>query len=497
MKKIILDLIFKNYQALVESWTLFIVSSSNGKIAQQEAEHFVRNSLDAVIKIIEETDYSTADNYLIESYNFFSSLNLNLLEVSSFYSGGRVAVVGMIESTVDPQYNPDFLHEFIEEIFEQVYARYSMLHQEVAMKELALDRDRLALKLEINQQYLKNIMHSSDAAIMAVDEDEKFIVWNKGAELIFGYTEDEALGRSSNLLLPPQKRFKDELKLIKKEVKEKGFVRIVETERRTKGGRIIPVELNITKLPTSAGDYIGRTIIIKDFSEVKHLQQQIDQSEKLAVIGQLAAGVAHEIGNPLTSISSIVQILQRKATDAFFIEQLSNLKANIDRISKIVRELVDFSRPPSYEKFVVHINDVVKTALGIVRYDKRVKKVQFETNLQEDLPAIQIVPDQLLQVFVNILLNALDAINGNGKIEVVTYSENGNVSIEIKDNGCGMSDTVIGKIFDPFFTTKEVGKGTGLGLSVSYGIIKKFKGDIEAQSEVNKGSCFRIKLPVN
>jgi PAS domain S-box-containing protein len=497
MKKIIIELILKSYDVLVESWTNYIVSSSKGKITPEEAGNFARKSLNSIIKIIEQTDYSTADNYLIESYNLFSAHNLNLLEVSDFYSGGRTAVVDMIETCVDPKYDPDFLHEFIEEIFEQIFARYSMLHQEVSMKELSLDRDRLALKLEMNQQYLKNIMHSSDAAIMVVDENEKFIAWNKGAEDIFGYTEEEAIGKSSNLLLPPKKKYKDELQLIKKEVKEKGFLKIVETERKTKSGRIIPVELNITKLPTSTGDYIGRTVIIKDYTEVKKLQQQIDQSEKLAVIGQLAAGVAHEIGNPLTSISSIVQLLQRKASDTFFIEQLANLKANIDRISKIVRELVDFSRPPGYEKFVVHINDVVKTALGIVRYDKRVKKVQFETNLQENLPAIQIVPDQLLQVFVNILLNALDAINGTGRIEVNSYAENGNIFVDIKDNGCGIDEAIVSKIFEPFFTTKEVGKGTGLGLSVSYGIIKKFKGDILVFSEVNKGSCFKIKLPAN
>ncbi|HEX3072637.1 MAG TPA: hypothetical protein VHP30_03400, partial [Ignavibacteriales bacterium] len=155
MKKIIIELILKSYDVLVESWTNYIASSSKGKVTNEEAGNFARKSLNSIIKIIEQTDYSTADNYLIESYNLFSAHNLNLLEVSDFYSGGRTAVVGMIETCVDPKYDPDFLHEFIEEIFEQIFARYSMLHQEVSMKELSLDRDRLALKLEMNQQYLK------------------------------------------------------------------------------------------------------------------------------------------------------------------------------------------------------------------------------------------------------------------------------------------------------------------------------------------------------
>jgi signal transduction histidine kinase len=226
------------------------------------------------------------------------------------------------------------------------------------------------------------------------------------------------------------------------------------------------------------------------------LQAQIDQSEKLAVIGQLAAGVAHEIGNPLASISSLVQILQRKTQDTFFSEQLSNIKENIDRISKIVRELVDFSRPPSYEKASQDVTDIIKTAIGIVKYDKRVRKVKFETELQSSLPKTNVAADQLLQVFVNILINSLDAIEGNGIIHVKSGHDKKNIYIEIIDNGCGMDESTLKQIFDPFFTTKDVGKGTGLGLSVSYGIIKQFNGEITADSKLNEGSTFRIVLPL-
>jgi signal transduction histidine kinase len=229
---------------------------------------------------------------------------------------------------------------------------------------------------------------------------------------------------------------------------------------------------------------------------LKKLQAQIDQSEKLAVIGQIAAGVAHEIGNPLASISSLVQILQRKNQDSFIEDQLAIIKENIDRITKIVRELVDFSRSPSYETALQDITTVIKTALGIVKYDKRVRKVKFETDLQNELPMVSIAADQLLQVFVNILLNALDAIEGNGIIGVKSYSDGKKVLVEIQDNGCGMDQITISKIFDPFFTTKDVGKGTGLGLSVSYGIIKRFKGEIKVDSFLKEGSIFTISIPI-
>jgi len=364
------------------------------------------------------------------------------------------------------------------------------------MKELVFDRDRLASKLELNQQYLKSILHTSDSAIMMVDENEKFIAWNRGAEKIFGYTEEEILGKPSSFLMPPGERYIEELDQIQKDVKLHGQ-KILETERKTRDGNILSVRLSVSKLPGKDGTYAGRAIIIKDYTEYKKLQAQIDQSEKLAVIGQLAAGVAHEIGNPLASISSLVQIMQRKSQDEFFSEQLINIKENIDRITKIVRELVDFSRPPSYELGMHEITDIIKTAIGIVKYDKRVRKVKFETDLQNTLPKVYVAADQLLQVFVNILINALDAIQGNGTIIVKSYFDKRNIYVEINDNGCGMNESTIKQIFDPFFTTKEVGKGTGLGLSVSYGIIKKFNGEIVVKSKVNEGSTFTIILPIN
>ncbi|TSA30120.1 MAG: hypothetical protein D4R68_01240, partial [Ignavibacteriales bacterium] len=292
-------------------------------------------------------------------------------------------------------------------------------------------------------------------------------------------------------------KYVDELYRIQNEVKRNGQSLILETERKTKSGDIISVRLSVSRLPNKKNEYAGRSVIIKDHTEFKRLQAQIDQSEKLAVIGQIAAGVAHEIGNPLTSISSLVQILQRKSQDSFMNEQFVNIKENIDRITKIVRELVDFSRPPSYETSDQDVTDVIKTALGIVKYDKRVRKVNFETDLKKNLPNVNIAADQLLQVFVNILINALDAINGNGIITVKSNFDLKNIYIELSDDGCGMDEATLEKIFDPFFTTKEVGKGTGLGLSVSYGIIKKFNGEIKVKSKLNEGSTFTIALPIH
>lgn len=496
MKKLIIELIQKYFDQITESWVEKLQQEFGDRFSKAQLTTFVKSTLNTLIDVIDTGEYSHADQYLIDSYQLFSKTKINLLQISQLFTIGRYSIINYLEKDTEYNVDPLILLGFLDEVIEQVYARYGMLHQNAEMQELTSDRDRIATKLESSQQYLDNILHSSDSAIMVVDNDEKFISWNKGAEHIFGYTENEMLGKPSTFLFPQGEKYDEELAYIQDEIKKNGFVSIDDTERVTKNGKTVTIQLTVTKLPGSNGEAAGRTVIIRDYTEVKKLQQQVDQSEKLAVIGQLAAGVAHEIGNPLTAISAIVQILQRRSPDDFFSEQLSTIKENIDRISKIVRELVDFSRPPSHEKTLIQITDIVKTALGIVKYDKRVKKVDFNTDLDTDSPPIMVVPDQLLQVFVNILINALDAIEGNGELQIKSYHDDENIFVKIKDDGIGMDQNTANKIFDPFFTTKSVGKGTGLGLSVSYGIVKKFKGDISVESESGKGSTFIVKIPI-
>lgn len=496
MKKLIIELLKRYFSQITESWVEKLQQEFGEKLSKAQLTTFVESTLNTLIEVIDTANYTRADQYLIDSYQLFSKTKFNLLQISQLFTIGRYSIINFLEKDADYNIDPLILLGFLDEVIEQIYARYGMLHQSAEMQEITLDRDRLASKLDTSQQYLTNILHSSDSAIMVVDNEEKYVSWNKGAENIFGFTEKEVLGKPTTLLLPEGSKYENELKYILDEIRTRGYISINETERKTKDGKIVTIQLTVTKLPGNNGNATGRTVIIRDFTEVKRLQQQVDQSEKLAVIGQLAAGVAHEIGNPLTSISAIVQILQRKSPDDFFSEQLSTIKENIDRISRIVRELVDFSRPPSHERTLIQITDIIKTAIGIVKYDKRVKKVDFKTELDKDAPVIMLVPDQLLQVFVNILINALDAIQGNGQIIVKSAHDNNNIYVSITDDGCGIDSSTINNIFDPFFTTKDVGKGTGLGLSVSYGIIKKFHGDIFVESKLNEGTKFTIKIPI-
>ena len=236
--------------------------------------------------------------------------------------------------------------------------------------------------------------------------------------------------------------------------------------------------------------------LTQDITWKKLLEQQVIHQEKMAATGVFAASMAHEIGNPLNSIYAIVQLLQRKVDDPFTQENLKLIRMDIGRISRIVQDLVGFSRTPSQELKYVQLNDIIMAAVGITRYDKRARNIQWVTHLEPYLPRVKIIGDQVLQVCLNLILNALDAMDGiGGTLIIKSRKEKEKVAISFSDTGRGMSRAVLERIFDPFFTTKEIGKGTGLGLAVSYGIIKNFKGSITVESEEGKGTTFIIRLP--
>jgi len=193
----------------------------------------------------------------------------------------------------------------------------------------------------------------------------------------------------------------------------------------------------------------------------------------------------------------MVQVIKRRSHDEQIIEYISNILKNIERISRIVREMVDFSRPSSLDAAPTDVNEVVRSAVGIMRYDRRSKNLEYDLILEEQLPKTIVVSDHLLQVLLNILINAVDACEDYGnEISVKTLSRNGSIWVEISDRGCGIAPDEKNKIFEPFYTTKGVGKGTGLGLTVSYGLIKKMQGEIKVNSELGKGSTFTVVIPV-
>ncbi|MBI5188421.1 MAG: HAMP domain-containing protein [Nitrospirae bacterium] len=234
--------------------------------------------------------------------------------------------------------------------------------------------------------------------------------------------------------------------------------------------------------------------------EIRKAQAQLIHSEKLASLGRMAAGVAHEINSPLTGIVTFGHLLLKKFPDGSQDrEDIEVIIEQANRCSTIIKGLLGFARATSVEKGPVNINDILNHSLNMVRHKADFFNIKIVLNLDESLPPIKADASQIQQVFLNMIINAADAMDGKGTFTVCTRKviENGNpfVEVEFTDTGQGISEENIKKLFEPFFTTKPVGKGTGLGLVVSHGIIQDHGGRIRVKSNVGEGTSFFVRLP--
>ncbi len=283
----------------------------------------------------------------------------------------------------------------------------------------------------------------------------------------------------------------------------KGKVWVGEVENRRKNGEPFYTQLLISPILDNEGNVTAFFGIHRDLTEKRIMEKQLIHTQKMESMGTLAAGVAHEVGNPLASISALVQVIQRTTGDEFVKEKLELVKSQVTRISKIIRDLVDFSRPSNYELQLTDINQNIVEAVEITKVGTKAKDITFEVDLNENIPSLPLIADQIQQIFVNIMLNAVDAIaeididHGGKRISVKSDVDDDNVIITFSDTGKGIPEENLVKVFEPFFTTKKEGKGTGLGLWVSYGIVKSFQGDIKVASKLNEGTTFKITLPIN
>lgn len=253
----------------------------------------------------------------------------------------------------------------------------------------------------------------------------------------------------------------------------------------------------VTTAPVKSadGEVHGYIRLMQDVTEMKKMEEQMMHSEKLASLGRLTAGITHEIGNPLTSVFSFVQILKEMEQDEFKKESLETIYFHISRIADILKQLSGFSKTPPVELKPLKINSLIESSLSLIQYDKRAKDITIVRDFWTDMPEITTDGNQLSQVIVNIILNAVDAMPEGGTLTIRSRVRDDKVVIIFEDTGVGIPKENISRIFDPFFTTKE--KGTGLGLAVSYSIIKKLNGGLTVESEVNKGTRFVITLPMN
>ncbi|MFZ2198826.1 MAG: ATP-binding protein, partial [Thermodesulfovibrionales bacterium] len=252
----------------------------------------------------------------------------------------------------------------------------------------------------------------------------------------------------------------------------------------------------VTTAPVKADDggTHGYIKLIQDVTELKRQEEQMMHSEKLACLGRLTSGIAYEIGNPLTSVFSFIQILKNMEKDEFKKETIETIYFHMKSIADILTQLSVFSKMPLMELRPSKVNSLIEDSLSLIQYDKRTQDITIIKDLATDLPMITTDESQLSHVLVNMVLNAADAMPDGGTLTIRSRTKNNSIVIDFEDTGVGIDSDNLSRVFDPLFTTKE--KGTGLGLAVSYRIIKKLNGNITVESEPGKGSKFVITLPV-
>ena len=349
-------------------------------------------------------------------------------------------------------------------------------------------------RLQEGKQYSDAIVNSSDTAIFGVSREGKMCSFNKAAERVFGCRASWAIGR----------HYVDTMAYKERGKMRSSFDYVMNTGNTYRGNlvemtcldnKIVYLNSIITPWLNSDGQIIGAIGIMRDETENKIFQDQLIRAEKMAILGQIAAQVSHELMSPLASIRGFARIIQKnELPESKYYNYSKTIVEQVDRVSSIVRELLDFSRPNEIKQETVDVNEALQSAVSQVEFDQR--RVMVVEIYGQELPSLTGNFQMLERMFVNLIQNAYQSISGAGVIEIRTSfsADEDTVVVKIKDSGCGIPRQFLNKVFDPYFTTKS--KGTGLGLAIVLQTVQSHGGKIQISSDVGIGSSFTLEFPV-
>jgi two-component system NtrC family sensor kinase len=378
----------------------------------------------------------------------------------------------------------------------------ALLSAVAAQAATALENGRLyrqlrtkADELERMRQFSENILESLNDGLAVLDREGRVVRWNRQMEELYGMRHEGAVGHALDQLFDVQ--IVSMLSGASGGAAEgAAHYRVPMTTRHDPPRRLL-VNVGATPLRDSADEVVGSIVIVEDISSRVQLEEQLQISEKMASIGLLAAGVAHEVNTPLTGISSFTQMLLEKAPpDDPSTKVLEKIERQTFRAAKIVNGLLNLARPAQVDSGPCDINAVINDVLSLLEHQLRTGSIQVRKELAASAPIVQGIEHKLQQVFLNLFLNARDAMPSGGWLSIVTRADEHGAIVEVGDTGSGIPAEALSRIYDPFFTTKEIGKGTGLGLSITYGIVQEHGGTIACDSHVGQGTRFSIRLPL-
>ncbi|WP_280768759.1 PAS domain S-box protein [Salipaludibacillus daqingensis] len=359
------------------------------------------------------------------------------------------------------------------------------------LKDITAERDSLEKYLEVSQMN-ELILNSVEDGIVGFDGHQNVIMWNRAAEKMTGYKKEELnldivnriFKEVNSPLWTTDSTNNDEHGLDEK------IIRVSDVSIFRKDGQPIIIEYVMTPI-AGINKVVGKVYTFRDITEKKKSDELLYQSEKLSAVGQLAAGIAHEIRNPLTSLKGFLQLIEMSGEGKK--EYFEIMKSEFGRIEQILNELLVLSKPQSINKEVCSMNSLLDHIITLLNTQAIIKNIYIEKYEYTEQAKVYCTSSQIKQVFINFIKNAIEAMD-SGKIIVNLWEENDFAIIEIIDEGCGIPESLLSKVGEPFFTTKE--KGTGLGLMVSYQIIEDHGGDIQVCSKEGEGTRFTVKLPI-
>jgi PAS domain S-box-containing protein len=358
------------------------------------------------------------------------------------------------------------------------------------------DRREAGMRLREDRDRLRQIFDSAVDGIIAIDETGKVLDANSSVERIFGFAPDEIIGQNVNVLMPQP--FRDEHASYLERYLETGKKRIIGIGREVRGrrrdGESFPLYLAVSE------GYIEHqrvfTAFIRDLEQLRDTEERARRAEQLAEVSTISAGIAHDVGTPMTTILGYAELLQKTAKDDKNRERAGHIVDQVRRVKDLLRTLLDIARPQSAQPVAISLIEVLDHSLGFFREKLKGRGIVVETDYSP-VPKIVAERDRLEQVFLNLIVNAVDAMASGGTLTVhLARSTPELVEVCIADTGCGIDPAVLDHIFEPFYTTKERGKGTGLGLLVSQRIIHDHGGKITATSQPGAGTQILIRLPI-
>jgi PAS domain S-box-containing protein len=371
------------------------------------------------------------------------------------------------------------------------------------LEDLVADRTQALRKAHAE---LSDILEHSADAIVGLDLAGYIRVWNRGAEGLFGYTSAEAVGEDANALLVPDTDSRIEAEFIEREIRERGAVIDLHTERRSKTGVPFSVSLTQTLIRDDVGAPLGYSLIIRDTRDQKKLEEHLRRSERIAAVSVMAAGIAHELNNPLGVVGNRLECMEEEVREwdkgdhtGGFVRDLAVLREHVARMGDVTRELLRLAHDDEVnEDGAVRVGAVAARLTRLLKRTFSSRNVRLDTQVHEGVPSVRGSERGIETICMNLLLNAVDATPAGGTVtlSIRHAAERHAVELAVQDTGSGVPPELRHRIFEPFFTTKTAGHGTGLGLAVCRSIVDRHQGEMWLEDPDGGGSRFVVSLPL-